>query len=132
MGKNTSITDLKEAIQILETEQAAKGQLVKDQFYLLYDSLRPINLLKSTINEVSSSPYLIDNILGTAAGLTTGYISKMVVVGASGNIFKKLFGTLLQFGITNIVARHSESIRPISQYLFKRIFHNKVENPETP
>jgi hypothetical protein len=132
MGKISSITDLKEAIQILEAEQDAKGQLVKDQFCLLYESLRPINLLKSTINEVSSSPYLIDNILGTAAGLTTGYLSKMIVVGASGNIFKKLFGTLLQFGITNVVARHSESIKPISQYLFKRIFHKKEETSETP
>lgn len=132
MGKITSITDLKEAIQLLEAEQDAQGQLVKDQFCLLYESLRPINLLKSTINDVSSSPYLINNILGTATGLTTGYLSKMLLVGGSGNIIRKLFGTLLQFGVTNIVARHSESIKPISQYLFKRIFHKKEETSETP
>ena len=130
MENITSVSELKEAIQLLKAEKEVKGKMVKDQFCLLYESLRPINLLKSTISEVSSSPYLIDNILGTAAGLTTGYFSKMMVVGASGNIIRKFLGSLLQFGITNVIARHSDSIKPFGHYLFKRIFHRK-ENPET-
>jgi len=48
--------------------------------------LKPVNLLKSTLKDITSSPYLIDNILGTTIDLATGYLSKKLVVRASGNI----------------------------------------------
>ena len=65
----TSTSDLKNAIQLLEVEQADKGQLLKEQFYLVYDSFQPARLINGTLSQIVSSPYLIDNILGTAIGL---------------------------------------------------------------
>jgi hypothetical protein len=91
-----------------------------------------VNLLKSSIKEISSSPYLIENIIGTAAGLATGFISRKIVVGASGNLFRKLFGVILQFGVTNLVARHPDEIRSLTKSLFQHIFHKRNANPEKP
>ncbi|MCX6328179.1 MAG: hypothetical protein NTZ85_01510 [Bacteroidia bacterium] len=132
MGNINCAADVKNAIQLLEAEQAVKEKLLKDQFHLTYESLKPVNLLKSTIKEISSSPYLIDNIIGTATGLATGYISRKIVVGASGNLFRKLFGVILQFGVTNLVASHSDGIRSFTQSLFQHIFHKRNANPEKP
>jgi len=39
MENITSAAGLKNAIQLLEAEQADKGQLLKAQFYLTYESL---------------------------------------------------------------------------------------------
>ena len=125
MQNITSTAELKNAIQLLEAEQAVKGQLLKEQFYLTYESLKPVNLLKSTLKDIASSPYLIDNILGTAMGLATGYLSKKIVVGASGNIFRKLFGSVLQFGVTNVVAQHPDAIKSFGQFIFQHIFRKK-------
>ena len=46
MQNITSTAGLKNAIQLLEAEQAVKGQLLKEQFYITYESLKPVNLLK--------------------------------------------------------------------------------------
>ncbi len=125
MENITSATQLKIAIQILETEQDIKAQLIKEQIILAHDSIKPINLLKSTVNDFITSPYLIDNILGGAVGLATGYLSKKIVIGASGNLFRKLLGVVMQFGVTNAVAQHPEGIRSIGQYIFKHILPKK-------
>jgi hypothetical protein len=134
MQNITSAVELKNAIQLLEVEQAIKGQLVKEQFFITYESLRPVNLLRSTIKEVVTSPNLYGNIIDTAIGMATGYLSKKMVIGSSGNIFKKLIGSALQVGVTNVVSQHTDIIRSFGQYIFQHIFntkdHNKQENGE--
>ena len=125
MENITSATELKIAIQILETEQEIKSQLIREQIILAHDSIKPINLLKSTVNDFVTSPNLIDNILGGAVGLASGYLSKKMVIGASGNLFRKLLGVFMQFGVTNVVAQHPEGVRSIGQYIFKHILPKK-------
>jgi hypothetical protein len=125
MENITSATELKNAIQRLEVEQAIQGQQLKEHFYLAYESIKPVNLLRNTLHEVTSSPYLLDSILGTAVGLATGYLSRLAVVGASGNLIKKLFGSVLQLGVTNTVAQHPGAIKSIGQYIFQHILRKK-------
>ena len=125
MQNITSIAELKDAIQLLEVEQGIKELLFKEQFYLTYESLKPINILKKTLKEIGSSPYLIDNISGTAMGLASGFLSKKIFVGASGSIIRKLIGSFLQFGITNVVAQNSNVITSIGQAIFHHFFRKK-------
>ena len=132
MQNITSAAGLKDAIQLLEVEQATKGQLLKEHFYLTYESLKPVNLLKGTLNDISSSPYLIDNILGTAMGLATGYLSKKILIGASSNKFRKLIGSILQFGVINFVAQHSDTIKSFSRVIFQHFLRKKELNSKKP
>ena len=69
MQNISSVAGLKNAIQLLEVEQAIKWQILKEQFYNTRESLKPINLIKSSLKEITSSPNLIDNILGAALGI---------------------------------------------------------------
>lgn len=131
MQNITSTAGLKETIQLIEVEQAVKGQLLKEQFYLTYESLKPVNLLKSTLKDISSSPYLVDNLLGTALGLASGYLSKKIFIGSSGNSIRKLLGSILQFGVTNVVAQHPEAIKSFGQLILQQIFRNKETNSKS-
>ena len=124
MQKITSISELKVAIQSLEIEQEIHRQLLIEQLHITAERLKPVNLIKSALKDISSSP-LIEKILSTGVGLATGFISKKVVVGASGNLFKKLAGVVLQFGIANIVARHPDMIKTSGQYIIQHVFHRK-------
>jgi hypothetical protein len=130
MQKITSGKELKSAIKLMEAEQAIKGQLFKEQVFTTYESLKPINLIKSTLEDLSSSPYLIENIAGSVVGIATGYVSKKIVVGTSANIFRKLFGTILQFGITNLVAQRSDAIKSVGQYIVQQVFRKSEKNSE--
>jgi len=125
MENITTAAELKNAIQLLEVEQAIDARNLKDQFYITYESLKPVNLFRNTLYEVISTPNLVDNILGTAAGLVTGYLSKKIVIGASGNILRKLFGSVMQLGVTNIVTQHPDTVKSIGQYIIQNILHKK-------
>ena len=121
----TSAVELKDAIQLLEAEQSIKGQILREQLFLTYESLKPVNLLRNALKEISSTPYLIDNISGTAMGLLGGFLSKKIFVGASGNLIRKLVGSVLQFGVTNLVAQNSEIIKSVGQALIQHFFQKK-------
>ena len=129
MQNITSITGLKNAIQLLKAEQAIKGQLLKEQLYLTYESLKPVNFLKGTLKNIVSSPYLIENILGNVLGLSTGYLSKKIVVGTSTNIVRKLFGSIVQSGVSGFIAKHPGTIKSVGHLLFQHIFRKKEPVP---
>lgn len=125
MQKRTSITELKEAIQLLEFEQTIKLELLKEQFHLTYESLKPVNIIKNTIRDVVKSPNLIENALGTVIGLASGYVSKKIFIGTSSNVIRKLLGSILQFGVTSIVTKNPDAIKSAGQYLFQSVFRKK-------
>jgi len=126
MENITTSIELKNAIQRLKVEQTIEEQLLKEQFYFTYESLKPINLLRSTIYDITTSPHLMDSILGTATGLATGYLSrKIMMIGASGNLFRKLLGSVMQLGVTNVVSQNPDKIKSIGQYIFQHILRKK-------
>jgi hypothetical protein len=125
MENISSAIDIKNAIRFLEADQEVKGQLLRTQVNHTFESLKPVNMLKNAVKELSSSPFLMSNIVGAVAGLATGYFSKRVVFGASKNIFKRMLGIALQFGVTNIIARHPDDIASYGQVLLERFIHKK-------
>lgn len=128
MQQITSTAGLKNAIRSLEAEQANQGQLLKEQFYLTLQSLKPVNLLTSKLNNIVSSPHLIDNILGIAFSLSSGYLIKKIVVGTSGNIVRKLFGSVLQIAVSNVVVQHPEAIKTFGRFIVQHIRLKKVQD----
>lgn len=125
MKKINSRAELKLLIQTLESDHAEKGQLLKNQINITFESLKPANLLRSTLNDISSTPYLMENVMGAVMGLSTGYLTRKMIVGKSSGIIKKIFGSLMQFGVTNIVAQHSETIQTFGQSILQSIFTKK-------
>jgi F0F1-type ATP synthase assembly protein I len=80
------------------------------------------------LKEITSSQDLIDNIPGTLIGLASGYLSKKIFTGGSGNIIRKLLGSILQFGITNVVAKNSDVIKSTGLAIFQHFLQKKVMN----
>jgi len=130
MKKTSATVRLSESIQLLEVEQAEKGQIFKDQFVVAYESIKPINLIKNTLKEIATSPIIGDNVLGTLMGLGSGYLSRKLVVGGSSNIFRKLLGSILQFGVANAVASHPEAVRLIGGRIIKYVQKKKATKLE--
>ena len=118
---------LKETIQLLEVEQDIEKQMLKEQFYKTYERLKPVNLLRSTIHDITSAPFLVDHIMSTAVGIATGYLSKKIVVGTSANILRKFLGLMMQVGVTNTVAEHPDTIKSIGQFIYQHFLRKKRE-----
>ena len=125
MQNITTVAGLKNAIQVLEVEQASKGQLLKEQLSVIYESLMPINILRNTLKKFSGKSDLIENLSGSAMGAASGLLIKKIFIGKSGNAFKRLLGSILQMGISNIVNQNSELIKSVGHGIINYLFGKK-------
>lgn len=121
----TSTAALKEAIHLLEVEHAANGKQLKAQFYATYETFKPINLIRSTLNSFTKSPNLIDNALGTTLGLAAGLVSTLLFKGLAGPGLIKVISPALQSGVTSFVVKNTGSLRSMGEMALLRIFRNR-------
>ncbi len=125
MKKITSVEELKEAIQVLELKYSRNEQLLKEQFAITYEGIKPVNLLKSTFNDFVGAPDFKNDVLDSAVGMTAGYISRKLAVGVTHNPLKILFGGILQMGVTAIVSKNAGGIKSIIGQITKKFFGKK-------
>lgn len=127
--KNINQTDaLNKVIEVLQKKKEIEFLVLKEQFQITYESLKPINLIKSTLVDVASSPELKNNVLNNVIGLTTGYISKKVLLGSSRNPIKILLGSLFQFAIAKVVSKHTEGIKTTGENILFNILSFKKKS----
>lgn len=125
MEKITSLVELRSSIHLLEIKQTNEKALLIHQFKITYEILKPGNLIKGKVNDLISSPNLKQNLLNAALSLAAGYLSKKAIIGSTHNPLRQLFGTLLQVGVTSLVAKNSDGIKSTAMNLFSNIFNNK-------
>jgi len=130
MKKSIELRALTESIYRLQIRRSEELALLRDQFHITYDSLRPINLIKHTLKEVSSSTEIKEGLLNDVIGLATGYLTKAILVGSSANPVKKIFGTLLQFAVATLVTRNSDSIKSVGKVVLNKLFKTRNEEDQ--
>ena len=122
--KNETNT-LDEMISALEVKRGLQLQVLKEQFNVACESVKPVNLIKNTLHEIAAIPDIKNNIVGSAMGMGIGFISKKLLMGSSRNPIKRVLGALIEFGVANIVAKHSESIKTTGGNLIQRFLKNR-------
>lgn len=123
MQNISTVAELRKAIKYLEDEQACKGQLLKEQLSVVYESLMPINIIKRTLKKIFGKNDMTDDLSGSAFGIVSGLLLKKIFIGRSGSNIRKLFGSLLQMGISKLVSQNSEVIKSFIQSVFQYFFH---------
>ena len=133
MKKPTPKELLRESIRQLEIKQAEEGELLKVQFKATYESLKLVNLVKSSLKELTNSVEIKNNLFESIVSIVTGYLTKKLMISSSSNPFKKILGALIQLGVTNLVAKNAESIRTYITELIDKFLHptEEEEVPET-
>lgn len=115
----TSQSELKAEISRLEQKQQDEKEILKAQFRLTYDSLRPANIMLNAIKELGASNDLKDNIINSSVGLGVGYFSKILFQSLVKSPVKKLLGSALMFGVTNLISKNPDIIKLMGQRFFK-------------
>ena len=132
MEKQNAISSLKESIRLLEIKQAEEGAVLKEQFAVTLESLKPINLLKTTIKEMTNAVDLRSNLSETVISILAGYLTKKVMVNSKSGPFIKILGAVLQFGTTSLIAQNADNIREFINRMIDRFLRTGPEEvPET-
>lgn len=134
MKKETDNDYLKSEIKLLKTAQSNELTLLKQQYHIAYESLKPINLLLNTVKEASTSTSLKNGIGDSMIGITTGFLTRKIVFGSLGNPLTKVLGTLFQFAITNMVANNTDLLKSKAKNLLSNVLkhrsRSKLQNHE--
>ncbi|MFA5297684.1 MAG: hypothetical protein WC389_05685 [Lutibacter sp.] len=130
MGKIQSISDLDDAIKLLEFKKAEEEQLLKEISLMAYESVKPINMIKNIFKESVASQNIKENIVNASVGLGIGYLSKILFQSVVKVPLKKLFGSALMLSIENIVAKNPEIVSSLST-LFLNIFSKKSDKDDS-
>jgi hypothetical protein len=125
MKKPNASDSLKESIRLLEIRHAEEGREFKEQFKLTYESLKPANIIKSTIRDLAYSVEVKNNLFDTVLSLISNFMAKKILTNSKSGLFTRIFRVLAQFGITNMITNNSEEIRLYLANLIERIFTPK-------
>ena len=125
-----NVTALQAAIKKLEHKKLLQTEQVADQFNEVVESLKPINLLKSSLNKVIHSPGLVEKIINATLGLGAGVLSKKLLIGKSTGILKKLMGTALELGVAGLISKNSSAIKSSGAGVFSKMFSHKNKVPQ--
>jgi hypothetical protein len=127
MAKPSATELLKESIRQLEIKQAEEGKQLKEQVKEVYESLKPVNLLKTSLKEMAGSAELTGSLMESVVALFSGYLVNRVVAGSKKGMFAKILGLFMQFGVTKLVANHADTIREFVSEWIDRLFNRKEE-----
>lgn len=111
MKPNRTIKELNASILLLETRRELEFISLKEQYKATYESLKPLNLIKNTFKDLTSAPDFKEDLINASISLASGYFSKKIAIGTTNNPFKQLVGSLLQMGVTAVVAKNADGIR---------------------
>ena len=84
---------LLQRIQTLEMQQTMELSELKQQIHLSFESLSPLNFIKSTLHDITSSPDIKADLWQGVVGLTSGYLTtKVGVLGLAQKPVRSLLG----------------------------------------
>lgn len=124
MEKIQSLSDLEDAIKQLKFKKAEDEQLLKELFYMTYENVKPINMIKNIFKEPVASQNIKDSLYTTSVGLGVGYLSKMLFQGVVRVPFKNFIGSALMLSVENLIAKNPGVVSALSS-LFLNAFSKK-------
>lgn len=121
----TTSAELKFAIMQLKSQQASDLVALKQEFARTREALKPMNLIRSSFREATASPDLKADVFNAVIGLTTGILTKKLIIGKTGNPFKKILGIVVEMAVANKVVKNADDIKSTGTMLFNKLFKKK-------
>lgn len=130
MENQYTVDSLRQAIKELEIKQKEERVLLKEQLEITYESLKPSNILKNIFKDFASSETLKNEFVNTAVAVTSGFITKKIIIGKSESQFRKLIGLAFQFGITSLVSKNYDAIKDVVSQFIARMLDGREKLEE--
>lgn len=99
-SKSNNLQNKIDQLVQLQAEQTAD---LKNSAAGLMSSLNPLQMLRSSMKDVTASPDLRAAVIDTAVGIGAGFLGRKLYVRNSGNILRKISGSAIQFFVTTFI-----------------------------
>ena len=68
-------------------------------------SFKTVNLIKTSLQEIITTPNLTSNLIGGTLGMGTGYLLKNILTDSDKNPIKKILGKVVKLALKRWVGR---------------------------
>lgn len=127
MEKIKTYAGLRAAIEELEARQDQQAMDLRYQADLAFESLKPVNLIKSVFSESSGPSNRSGNLLSNSLGYSAGFVAKLLVEGIMRRPLNRLVGTAIMFGIQSLISKNPNTLRTIGAGLFSLLRQKRKE-----
>ncbi|WP_416866208.1 MAG: hypothetical protein ACMVP2_00115 [Imperialibacter sp.] len=128
--KIDSPESLRFAILQLQQNQLLEGALLKKQFKLTFESIKPLNLIKGALSDVAQSTGISSFFHHHKSADTDGDEPASLTAQPPRNSIKTIIGSLVLLGISGTVAKNSVLLKSLGRglaHLLKNRQANKLK-----
>ena len=93
--------ELKAAIALLEKNVDFKKRILIDQYYTTCESLKPANLIKSSVKRFVAKPGIVNKLVGVGVGI----ISRNIIPGKGSGFIRKSLISAVKFAASKLNKR---------------------------
>ena len=119
----TTAAELEKAVEQLHQRANQEKDLLRNHFSEIIDSFNPVNLLRSTVKNISGGSAIATAAMGTTVAIGAGVFLKKIIAGKSPNMFKRLLGTLVELAVARSITKNQDAIAVKGIRLLKKITH---------
>lgn len=119
--------ELQAAIVELEKRKVIQESLLKEQFGAVKESLKPINMIKSTFSKITHTPEIRNGILKTVAGVGFGLLTKNMFIGKALPVVKSLLGTAVENSVDKTIRTSADTVKAYGTAIYNNLFKKKVK-----
>lgn len=111
MNKPNPTESLNASIAMLEQKRKDDFKLLKEQLRETGESMKPGNLIRSALKDVTQSSQFKSILIKTIIGLAAGFVAKKLVTQHTNNRKNKMLGNALQLGMTFLASNRNTLLK---------------------
>lgn len=111
MNKVNLTESLNSSIAMLEQKKREEFQTLKEQLRITGESLKPANLIKGALRDVTGSSQFKSILIKAALGLAVGFVAKKIVASSQHNKKNKMIGNALQYGAAYLASNRNSLLK---------------------
>ena len=128
MNKDNPTDKLNASIDKLEQKKDQDFQALKQQLRMTGESLKPKNLIKEAVRDITQSKQLKSMLIQAGIGLALGLIAKKLVTKQHKNTKNQIIGNALQYGISFLAAKQNNLLKSAGVFVANQIFETIREH----
>jgi|SRR5688572_33227429 len=117
MNKPNPTDTLNSKITLLEQKRNQHFTDLKQQLRDTGESMKPANLIKGAIRDLTTSKQLKSMLIQAAIGFAAGYVLKKIITKNKDNAKNRMIGNALQYGLSFLASKRNNMLKAAGLYV---------------
>ncbi|MCH8546519.1 MAG: hypothetical protein LAT54_07280 [Cryomorphaceae bacterium] len=132
MNRINNTSELQAKISEMQAKSDEAAVLLKEELSGIVDGVHPVQLLKNGIRELVTSSEVKNELLGLSLAMSSGYMTKKLMIGNSNNIFQRIMGNVISVIVSKNIALNADKIQTTVLAVISSIMDRKKSNESAP